>query len=48
MMNKSEYTEKLSDEIFDLFLTLNKEEKSLVLDFAKQLVFEEQKNGNNE
>lgn len=48
MMNKSEYTEKLSDEIFNLFLTLNKEEKSLVLNFVKQLVFEEQKSGNNE
>ena len=41
MMNKS-------DEIFDLFLTLNKEEKSLVLDFVKQLVFEEQKSCNNQ
>ena len=37
-----------SDEIFNLFLTLNKEEKSLVIDFAKQLVFEEHKSGNNE
>lgn len=41
MMNKS-------DEIFNLFLTLNKEEKSHVLNFVKQLVFEEQKSGNNE
>ena len=41
MMNKS-------DEIFNLFLTLNKEEKSLVIDFAKQLVVEGQKSGNNE
>lgn len=41
MMNKS-------DEIFNLFLTLNKEEKSLVLNFVKQLVFEEHKSGNNE
>lgn len=41
MMNKS-------DENFNLFLILNKEEKSLVLNFAKQLVFEEHKSGNNE
>lgn len=47
-MNKSEYTEKLSDEIFDLFSTLNNEDKSLVIDFAKQLVVEGQKSGNNE
>lgn len=41
MMNKS-------DEIFDLFSTLNNEDKSLVLNFVKQLVFEEHKSGNNE
>lgn len=41
MMNKSEY-------IKELFSTLNNEEKSLVIDFVKQLVVEEQKNGNNE
>lgn len=40
-MNKSEY-------IKELFSTLNYEEKSLVIDFVKQLVIEEQKNGNNE
>lgn len=37
-----------SDEIFDLFSTLNNEDKSLVIDFAKQLVVEGQKSGNNE
>lgn len=40
-MNKSEY-------IKELFSTLNNEEKILVIDFVKQLVVEEQKNGNNE
>lgn len=44
MMNKSECMDKL----FDVFSTLNNEDKSLVIDFAKQLVVEEQKNGNNE
>ena len=44
MMSKSECMDKL----LDLFSTLNNEEKSLVIDFAKQLVVEEQKNGNNE
>lgn len=43
-MNKSECMDKL----FDVFSTLNNEDKSLVIDFAKQLVVEEQKNGNNE
>lgn len=41
MMNKS-------DKIFDLFSTLNNEDKSLVIDFAKQLVVEGHKSGNNE
>lgn len=44
MMNKSECIDKL----FDVFLTLNNENKSLVIDFAKQLVAEEQNNSNNE
>ena len=44
MMTKSECMDKL----FDVFSTLNNEDKSLVIDFAKQLVVEEQKNGNNE
>lgn len=44
MMNKSECMDKL----FDVFSTLNNEDKSLVIDFAKQLVVEEQKSGNNE
>lgn len=44
MMNKSECMEKL----FDVFSTLNNENKSLVIDFAKQLVAEEQNNSNNE
>lgn len=44
MMNKSECMDKL----FDVFSTLNNENKSLVIDFAKQLVAEEQNNSNNE
>ena len=34
MMNNSECIDKL----FDMFSTLNNEEKSLVIDFAKQLI----------
>ncbi len=44
IMNKSECMDKL----LDMFSTLNNEDKSLVIDFAKQLVVEEQENGNNE
>ena len=43
-MSKSECMDKL----LDVFSTLNNEDKSLVIDFAKQLVVEGQKNGNKQ